>query len=261
MISVRDMENFTKIPNDLLERLGAADLNGTELKVALCILRFTFGFQRDSCPLSATFISRWANCGVRNTKKAIRRLREVGLIEVLNPDQRGSTLEITFCQSQGITSAQLDTGAQLDTSAQSDTGVVPNQAQGVVPNQAHNKINILKKTKEKSCASDAAHSEADESCVDKPTELEQDKDDFARIYGIYPKKRGRAKAFQYYRGFVGPGRVIDGTRYRLTPRQIYLAVDSYVEERRGEGTELKFYQDLSTFFNRTIIDYLDQGEE
>lgn len=257
MISVRDMENFTKIPNDLLERLGAADLNGTELKVALCILRFTFGFQRDSCPLSATFISRWANCGVRNTKKAIRRLREVGLIEVLNPDQRGSTLEITFCQSQGITSAQLDTGAQLDTSAQSDTGVVPNQAQGVVPNQAHKKRK-KEKIKYNLCASDAAHSEADESCVDKPTRLEQDKNDFEKIYSFYPKKRGKQRAFEYYRGFVGPGRMIGGVRHKLDRRQIYLAMSRYLKEKQDAGTELQYYQDFSTFMNKTILDYVEE---
>ena len=56
------------------------------------------------------------------------------------------------------------------------------------------------------------------------TVLEQDTEDFEIIYKAYPKKRGKAKAFEYYRGFVGKGRKINGTRYKLDRRQIYLAV-------------------------------------
>ena len=90
------------------------------------------------------------------------------------------------------------------------------------------------------------------------TVLEQDTEDFEIIYEAYPKKRGKAKAFEYYRGFVGKGRKINGTRYKLDRRQIYLAVVAYVQEKEEAGTDIQFYQDFSTFLNKTILDYLPE---
>lgn len=96
--------------------------------------------------------------------------------------------------------------------------------------------------------------------VSKNTVLQKDKDDFEKIYAAYPKKRGKAKAFEFYRGYVGKGRIVNGTRYHLTPKQIYLSVAAYVEEKEGVGTEISFFQDFSTFMNKTVLDYLPEGE-
>ena len=49
----------------------------------------------------------------------------------------------------------------------------------------------------------------------------QEKEDFEKIYAAYPKKAGRSKAFEFYRGWVGKGRVINGIRYHLDRKQIY----------------------------------------
>lgn len=111
------------------------------------------------------------------------------------------------------------------------------------------------------CIQDVSEPEQS-SAPDKKTALEQDRRDFELIYKRYPKKRGKAKAFEYYRGFVGKGRMLNGIRYKLTPRQIYLAVDAYVDAKEGAGTDLQFYQDFSTFMNKTILDYLpEEGGE
>ena len=95
---------------------------------------------------------------------------------------------------------------------------------------------------------------------DAKSKLEQDKEDFDLIYKDYPKKRGKAKAFEYYRGYVGQGRVINGTSYRLDRRQIYLAMMSYVEEKRRDGTDIQFYHNFDTFMNKTVLDYLPVEE-
>lgn len=102
--------------------------------------------------------------------------------------------------------------------------------------------------------------EVEESKNGEKNALEQDTKDFEVIYKIYPKKKGKAKAFEYYRGFVGRGRVINGKRYRLSPRQIWASVHAYVEDRRQQGTEIEFYQDFSRFMNKTILDYLPDEE-
>lgn len=94
-----------------------------------------------------------------------------------------------------------------------------------------------------------------------PDKLEQLKKDFEKIYAIYPKKRGKAKAFEYYCAYVKKGRCINKVRYRLTNKQVYLAVRAYTREREEEGTELDYYKNFDTFMSKAIIDYLPgEGE-
>ena len=91
---------------------------------------------------------------------------------------------------------------------------------------------------------------------DNNSDLEQLKTDFEKIYAIYPKKRGRSKAFEYYCAYVKKGRCINKVRYRLTNKQVYLAVRAYTREREEEGTELDYYKNFDTFMSKAIIDYL-----
>lgn len=97
--------------------------------------------------------------------------------------------------------------------------------------------------------------------IEQKTKLEQDKNDFEKIYAIYPKKKGRTRAFEHYKAYVNKGRKIAGFNYKLTPKEIYLAVDAYVQEKEEAGTDLQFYQDFSTFMRKTIIDYLPEKED
>lgn len=93
---------------------------------------------------------------------------------------------------------------------------------------------------------------------DKKTSLEQDKEDFEQIYAAYPKKVGKTRAFEYYRGYVGKSRVVNGTRYHLDKREIYLAVVNYVQQMEEAGTQLQFYKNFDTFMNKAVLDYLPE---
>lgn len=155
--------------------------------------------------------------------------------------------------------------------ALSDTIGIPNVNQ--TTHQMETQVRIGKDNILLCAPAEAQESEMDTGCIqdeseperspssDRKTALEQDCEDFEIIYKKYPKKRGKAKAFEYYRGFVGKGRVLNGIRYRLTQKQIYLAVVDYVEAKEEAGTDLQFYQDFSTFMNKTILDYLPDEEE
>lgn len=123
----------------------------------------------------------------------------------------------------------------------------------------------LSKDKINICAPDGAqeseNTENQSLKGEQNTKLEQDKADFEKIYAIYPKKCGRTRAFEHYRSYVGKGKKVAGINYKLSPREIYLAVDSYIADKQEAGTELQFYQDFSTFMCKTIIDYLPEKEE
>lgn len=59
MASPQIENGYTTIANEILDHLYKQPLNGTELKVVMCILRYTFGFRRKSHKLSASFIAKW----------------------------------------------------------------------------------------------------------------------------------------------------------------------------------------------------------
>ncbi len=252
------LENgYLRIANELLDALGRINLNGTEFKVVLCVLRFTYGFNRKSHKLSTAFIARWCSCSVPTVKRAVKRLSDLGIIVSLNAESKGVTSELALEKNYDSwnTDVNFDTGINNDTGIRDDTGLVSTLIQEPVSTlipkkrQYKNKLNIL-------CASPAHESEPDEN--NEGTKLTRDKVDFEKIYAIYPKKRGKAKAFQYYRGFVNGGRLIDGTRYKLTPREIYLSVWGYVQEQEQNGTELQYFKNFDTFMNKAILDYLPE---
>ena len=80
---------------------------------------------------------------------------------------------------------------------------------------------------------------------------------FGKIYEIYPKKRGKEKAYEYYLGWL-KGRTICGRKIKLDNRQIFMAVENYVVQCEEEGIELRFYKNFDTFMNKTILDYLEE---
>lgn len=83
---------------------------------------------------------------------------------------------------------------------------------------------------------------------------EIDKYNFEIMWDEYPRKEGRTKAFGYFKQWVR-GRKINGKTIKLTDMQIYDAVRAYAKEKKY--TETKYIQQGSTFFNTTILDYVD----
>lgn len=93
------------------------------------------------------------------------------------------------------------------------------------------------------------------------SDAEKEKCNFEIIYKEYPKKVGKAKAFDYYRQWIRGRKMSTGTQ-KLTNVQIFRAVKKYVEgnERKnnGDGLELQYYKNFDTFMNKAILDYLEE---
>lgn len=87
--------------------------------------------------------------------------------------------------------------------------------------------------------------------------------DFELIYDIYPKKRGRTVAFANYKQWISPkGKDVGGKRYRLTNKQIYMAVKKYVRQQRESGQDdLQYWKDFDTLMGRQLLDYVDFNEQ
>lgn len=101
-------------------------------------------------------------------------------------------------------------------------------------------------------------------CAPEPHEGSSDKEeqlrhDFEIIYGIYPKKKGRTVAFAEYKKWVSKeGKDVSGRRYRLTNKQIYLAVKKYIRQQEDAGQDdYQYWKNFDTLMGRQLLDYVD----
>ncbi len=120
-------------------------------------------------------------------------------------------------------------------------------------NADRNGTTRLDNTKDIYCAPEPHNNTADKN--------EQLETDFEIIYAIYPKKRGRTGAFDSYKAWVGKGKNIGGKRYRLTNRQIYLAIKKYIRQQEEAGQDdLTYWKNFDTLMGRQLLDYVDLGD-
>lgn len=147
-----------------------------------------------------------------------------------------------------------------------DTVVDPNWDNEEYQNETTNTRDYTETTSESTSFSNTLVDSGESTSVEDEKEQkslipEEEKDklikNFGKIYSKYPKKVGKAKAFDYYRQYLKGRKMSTGT-VKLTNLQIWHAVKKYVEERESKETELKYYQDFSTFMNKTILDYLEE---
>lgn len=101
-------------------------------------------------------------------------------------------------------------------------------------------------------------------CAPEPHDNEFDRDDqllkdFEIIYSLYPKKRGKTVAFANYKQWVSKtGKDVGGKRYRLTNRQIYLAVKKYIRQQEEAGQDdYQYWKNFDTLMGRQLLDYVE----
>lgn len=89
---------FTKVPNELLEALAKAKLNGTANSIMHCVIRYTCGFHREEHDLSYGYISVFTGKNENQIGKEVRSLMERRiLIEYTEPtSKQARVLGINF---------------------------------------------------------------------------------------------------------------------------------------------------------------------
>ncbi len=74
MKSVQLENGYTRLANELLEAITISRFNATQLKIILCVIRRTYGFQKKESELSITFISRATGISKRYVAQEINHL-------------------------------------------------------------------------------------------------------------------------------------------------------------------------------------------
>lgn len=88
-------DGYTKIANELLEIIYKAPFNATQLKIMLCVVRFTYGFRRKTGKLSISYIATAINRDYRNVQREINNLVD---LNILISEKNSST----SCRKLGI---------------------------------------------------------------------------------------------------------------------------------------------------------------
>ena len=82
---------------------------------------------------------------------------------------------------------------------------------------------------------------------------------FEIIYNSYPKKVGKASGFKVYKQWLN-GRNIDGTKIKLTNRQMWYAIAKYKQYIEKEDMEPQYIKQFDTFM-RNILDYVEDEQQ
>lgn len=79
-MELNNHQTFTKFPNELLENIMCSKLKATEIKVLLCVARYTYGFHREQHQLSVSFIQKATDLSYHNVQKAVQHLIEKSIL-------------------------------------------------------------------------------------------------------------------------------------------------------------------------------------
>lgn len=201
------------------------------------------------CTASNEYFSEFCQCSKDKVTRAVRKLVASGYIEVVsfngrtrvlksNVSKCGSRVRKNTRQSQKISEAESEKIGAININNNTSINNT------LVQNNLHDtEIDPVEKKKQEKLA-----------------EL---KENFEKIYAIYPKKKGKTNAFTHYKGYVSKqGRKINDEWVRLTNRQIYAAVKRYCREAEGQhGTDYQFWKNFDTLMNRDILDYVREEDK
>jgi len=96
MASPQKENGFTSIANELLEAIFGNNLTQREIKIVLCVIRYTYGFNRKEAQLSLRFISVATNINFRHTQTVLASLfsKNILLIERGNQGINGRIISL-----------------------------------------------------------------------------------------------------------------------------------------------------------------------
>lgn len=110
---------FTRIANELLDKLAETKMNGTQFRILMIVFRYTYGFQRKEHELSETFIANATSIHKQQIKRELKDLIDRKIITVVRQatftDPRVISFNKNYKQWKGIQVSKTIPGNQTDT--------------------------------------------------------------------------------------------------------------------------------------------------
>ena len=158
------LENgYTKIANEILEQIAKVKLNGTQFRIVMTVLRYTYGFNRKEHAMSVNFISQATGLNKRQVQRELSILIDESIIIVKKEATFSSAAVLGFNKhfdDWGSNSNQVtnktpgsekdtQTGDGLDTGG--GVGLDTGGGVGLDTQEIKLKKNIKENSKEKYC--------------------------------------------------------------------------------------------------------------
>lgn len=143
MANPQKENGFTSIANELLEAILKSDLSLRELKIVLCVIRFTYGFNRKSAELSLRFISTATNIQHHHVSKTIKILFDRNVLVInknysVGKDSRVISLNKNYESWISDSSQKSNIKIEVDSSQKSNI-IVPKKVTIKVPKRVTKK--------------------------------------------------------------------------------------------------------------------------
>lgn len=126
MADVQTENGYTRIANEILEKIATIKLSPTQYRLVFVIWRFTYGFKRKQHDMSLTFLSNATGCDKRQIQRELKGLEERKLIEQII--KSGSYRKISFNKNHDEWIGKTDIGET--TIGEIDNGETVNTAIG-----------------------------------------------------------------------------------------------------------------------------------
>ena len=128
----------------------------------------------------------------------------------------------------------------------------------------YNKELKKERNKEDNIRSNADDLNETEKPKKKKTKLTEEENEelvknFEIIYNSYPRKVGKTAGFELYKQWLN-GRNIDGTKIKLTNRQMWYAIAKYKQYIEKDEMEPQYIKQFDTFM-RNILDYVEDEQQ
>ena len=213
------MENFTRTPNNLLDKLSNAKLTATQFNLLHTIIRYTHGFQRQEHNLSLSFLSKATDRDKRQIQRELKDLEERHIIF----QKIGSNKRIISINSKY---EEWSIGIGKPTNGKPTNGKDTNPGDGKPTNGSIGKPTNQETKKEKS----------------KEREIEEY---FQKIWSLYPNQIGKSNITEDQKEKL----------YNEVPiNDMVKAITKYKQEIQGR--EPRFIKHAGNFFNGDYMDYL-----
>ena len=250
------MGNFIKIDRKILKWEWWSDINTFRLFFYMLVSAYWkdgnykgVEIKRGSFPSSISELSRETNLSAMEIRTALKHLQSTG--EVTTNQQATNKQDNTNLTSN-LTENQQANNTQLNKQV---TGSILKEDKNIISKEINNNNNIC------SNSDNLNETETPKAKKTKLTEEENDElvKNFEIIYNSYPKKVGKASGFKVYKQWLN-GRNIDGTKIKLTNRQMWYAIAKYKQYIEKEEMEPQYIKQFDTFM-RNILDYVEDEQQ
>ena len=190
---------------------------------------------KDLIPYTPSALAQVVRHQIGTVEKALKIFQEIGLVEILD---NGAIYMLDIQNFIGESSTEADRIRKYRAKIKKD-------------------VQMLQQVNDKSTPEIEIEIEKE---INNNEQKQVLLDHFKLIWKEYPNKKGKAKALEYYFQWI-KGRKISGITKKLTDKQMYYAVKRYKKECEKNNTEQKYIKYGDTFFNKAILDYVEEEDE